>query len=190
MYTLDLNGSTLINSIDDDVVFINLSVPCEHKLWHHHPRFPSCSWLSVCPSMPCALLFFAPVNLDMVLKQLEPQQMHKHFLGVKSGRRKKKSTGENKTDGGVTDPEAARDAFTAVFKTNTCCRGWSAWGTSEILQSVTPRLWLDHETELTELQHYKLSLKSSSLNYAIISCASARKHRVRAAEAVVEGKRT
>lgn len=131
------------------------------KLWYFHPKTFQGIQLVICLSRCVLSSSSAPVNFEMFLKQLEPQQMQMHFLRVKRGERNRQRGSER----GVTDTAAARDTFTAAFKTNTCCRGRSAWGTSEILQFVTARLWLDNETALTELQHYKWSLKSSSLNF-------------------------
>lgn len=121
--------------------------------------WPRYSWLSACPAAS-HLLALPLSTLDTVFKQLEPQQMQMHVLRVKSRERERET---DRRERGVTDAEAARDTFTAAFKTNTCRRGRSAWGTSEVLQCVTTRLWLDNETGLTELEHYQPP-KSSSLS--------------------------
>lgn len=82
--------------------------------------FSGYSWLSIYPALSSSSS--ASVNLDVVLKQLEPQQMQMRVLGVKSE--------ERNTHRRAKDTETARDAFTTAFKMNTC---WGVEGTSEIL---------------------------------------------------------
>ncbi len=105
----------------------------------------------------CPVFFSGPCQLSHGLKTAwDTTDADALSQGLSVGR--VKETREKQTERGVIDTEAARDTFTAAFKTNTCCRGWSAWGPSQILQSVTARLWLDNETELNRVT--TLHLKS------------------------------
>lgn len=124
-----MNSSTLAGSMQVSHV--------DATLWYFHMPIVESLWVQLVICLFRCLYFLlhpacapsssppAPVNLAAVLKQLEPQQMQMNVLGVKSKR-------EEQTDRGVIDAEAARDTFTTAFKTNTCRRGPSAWGTSRL----------------------------------------------------------
>lgn len=165
------------------------------KLWHFHPHcwdfqgpagylFVLLSTFPVTTNLcPVFFFFFCPCQLSHGLKTVwATTDADACSRGLRVERKRA-------WERGVIDPEAARDTFTPVFKTNTCCRGWSAGGTSEILQSVTARLWLDNETELIELQHYSF-ISSPQLWIRYPAPAQGSTHVKLAARAVVEGKHT